>query len=45
MRPRDLLGYLGQRGITCPGIFEAVFSDRDDMGTTVPFANKTCSRL
>ena len=36
----DLSGDLGQRGITRPGVLEAIFCHCDGMGTAAPLADK-----
>src|SRR5262245_17769313 len=45
VRSRDLFGDLGQGGIARPRVLEAVFSYRDGVCPTMPFANKTRPRL
>ena len=41
----DLLGNLGQRGITHSGVFKPILRHRDGMGAAVPFANQTRTGL
>ena len=41
MRSGDLSGDLGQRGITRPGVLEAIFCHRYGMNTATPLADKT----
>ena len=41
----DLLGYLGQRGVSHAGMVEAIFRHRDGVSAAMPFADQPSAWL